>query len=41
MFVTTTVDARTAPATFAHHGRPIPLRISTMNGSSVDQFWVG
>jgi hypothetical protein len=41
MFATTTADDPTAPATFAPHGRRTPPRISTMKGSSVDQFWVG
>jgi hypothetical protein len=40
MFATTTADDPTAPATYARHGRPTPPRISTMKGSSVDQFWV-
>ncbi len=37
---TTTVDDRTAPAAFAHHGRPTPSRSSTRNGSGVTRYLV-
>jgi hypothetical protein len=35
---TTTGDDRTAPATFAHHGRPTLSRSSTRNGSSAARY---
>jgi hypothetical protein len=38
MFGTTTVDGRTAPANFTHHGRPIPWRTSAMKGSTIARF---
>ena len=37
MSATTTADDPTAPATCAHHGRPTPPRISTINTSRVDR----
>jgi hypothetical protein len=39
-FGTTTVDGRTAPATFAHRNQPTPSRTSATNASHVGLYWV-